>query len=497
MEREGVDATAVSRRVAAVVRADFSRIARHGGQVTIRDVDLESGTLRLELAGACTDCCLTESTARELEARVREAAPEIDRVAVDLETRSAARSNRGRSSGEPLQTRAVRWFVVASAASLVGWQLAALVGAPARTQLVLGLYGFVLTMVMGQAYWLLPSFFGRELAFPPAPAVQFPITIVGVAGLALAPIPAVPDGVAAAGAAAWTVGVGLFLVAVGRTVAGALRNGSLGPAGSGLERLATAVMPLALAYLAAGSYETLATSSGLPSLVGGEPAAASHLLAAGTATLLLLAIGFRLLPRFLGAPTPAWLLAVVLSAGAVAPALLAAGFGSGTAFRLGAAGQAIAVIGFALAVGAILRRSDSREAGAVGVGVGATAGVAGVLLGVWFAVSSAPDPALLEVHRRANLLGFLGLSIVGVAYQFYPPSAGRFRGAGDRTGIASIALLGGGLALEAVGLVGASGSATAIGRAFSTVGAALFCSLVVGLFRQRSRERRAGVRRAR
>lgn len=488
MERDESDATAVSRRVAAVVRTEFSRIARHGGQVTIRNVDLESGQLWLELTGSCTDCCVTDATAAELEDRVRAAVPEIERVEVALEVRTDTASGErdGESAGDDLETRAIRWFVVASAVSLVAWQLAALVGAPDRTQLVLGLYGFVLTMVMGQAYWLLPSFFGGDLAIASAPALQFPITVAGVAGLALAPLAAVPDGVAALGGIAWTLGVVIFLVIVGATVAGGLLDGTAGPPGSGLERLATGLMPLALVYLAAGSYETLALSTGVSPLLEGVSASGSHLLAVGTATLLLLAIGFRLLPRFLGAPAPAWLLAVVLPAGALAPALLAVGFDSSPLFELGAAAQAIAVIGFAIAVGGILRRSGSREVGAVGVGVGAVAGVVGVLLGLWFAFGSSADPVLFEIHQRTNLLGFLGLSIVGVAYQFYPPSIAQFWGGGESTGFASIALLAGGLVLGTAGLALEAGTATTGGRALAAVGAVLFLSLVAGLFRQRA-----------
>jgi hypothetical protein len=72
-----------------------------------------------------------------------------------------------------------RWFVIASVSFLVVWQLAALAGVPRRTEVVLGVYGFVLHMVFGKAYSLLPAYFDRSLSPTWGPGVHLPATVAG------------------------------------------------------------------------------------------------------------------------------------------------------------------------------------------------------------------------------------------------------------------------------------------------------------------------------
>ena len=91
---------------------------------------------------------------------------------------------------------------------------------------------------------------------------------------------------------------------------------------------------------------------------------------------------------------------------------------------------------------------------------------------------------LADVHARLNLLGFLGLTIVGVTYHMYPPGAGRYPGAGDRTALVTVALLAGGLAVEVGGLLGGLGVVTTVGRAAALAGAIGYGYLIVGLLRQ-------------
>ena len=90
----------------------------------------------------------------------------------------------------------------------------------------------------------------------------------------------------------------------------------------------------------------------------------------------------------------------------------------------------IALFGaFAVAYWVAFARSDRSRIGFYGVLAGTLAGVAVVGLGLTFAVAG-PRPGLVALHYRLALLGFLGLSIVGVTYQFYPPSVCRFPLAG-------------------------------------------------------------------
>jgi hypothetical protein len=88
-------------------------------------------------------------------------------------------------------------------------------------------------------------------------------------------------------------------------------------------------------------------------------------------------------------------------------------------------------------------------------------------------------------HYQINLLGFLGLTIVGVAYQFYPPAVGSFPGANDRTALVSLGCLAVGVALEASGLLAGWTVATTGGQLVSLTGAFLYTYLLFSLFSER------------
>ncbi|QLH83082.1 hypothetical protein [Halosimplex pelagicum] len=385
-----------------------------------------------------------------------------------------------------------RALVASGVAWLVAWQGAALAGLPRRTTVALGLYGFVLGVVFGKAYSLVPSYFDRSLAWERAPAVHLPLAVVGTAGLALAPLEPVPAAVGTAGAATWAAGVAVFLAALGWT----LRDNPTGAeTGTGdhnadrrpVDRAANLFVPVVFAYLAVGSWETLAGRvTVLPALLDGYPPRATHLLAAGGAALLLFAVGVRLLPRFLVVDLPAWVPWVVLPPGALGPALLAAGLPAGPVFRAGAVLEAVAVVGFAAAYVRLYRASDRERVGFYGPLLGVGFGVLAVALGLSFAFATV-DPALVAAHYRLNLLGFLGLSILGVTFQFYPPTVGRFAGAGDRLALASMGLVAAGLVLELVGAAVPVALAPTAGRTLALVGAVAYAYLVLGVFVQRAR----------
>jgi hypothetical protein len=88
-------------------------------------------------------------------------------------------------------------------------------------------------------------------------------------------------------------------------------------------------------------------------------------------------------------------------------------------------------------------------------------------------------------HLRLNLLGFLGFTIVGITYQFYPPAVGAFRAASDRTALLSIVALAGGLLVQVVGLVGGVSLLTTVGGVATLCGALLYASLIVAVFAAR------------
>jgi hypothetical protein len=381
-----------------------------------------------------------------------------------------------------------RWsqrFLGTAAVLLVAWQAAALAGLGRRVGVLLGVYGFVLLTVFGKAYSLVPSYFERQLSVPWAPAVQYPLSVLGVLALAGGQILGVAW-LRATGSGLWLAGAAVFVGALGWTLRGNLTGAETGTGEAsadraGVDRAANAFIPVAVAYLLVGGYETAATYGPLVPLLTGYPPQATHLVAAGAAALMLFAVGFRLLPRFLVATPPRGAVYVVLPAGALGPALVAAGLPEGPLFVAGAALEAIAVLGFAATYGVLFARTDRDRVGLWGPLGGVSAGAAAALVGLHFAFV-AITPGLTTAHYRLMTAGLLGLSIVGTAYQFYPPAVATLPGAGDRMALASLGLLGGGLALEAVGLVVAGPPATAAGRLVGLVGAALYAYLLVGIF---------------
>lgn len=390
-------------------------------------------------------------------------------------------------------TRGARALQTVAVIALVAWAAAALLGSldatTARLDVTLGLYGFVLTFAFGKAYALVPSYFDRSLASSRAPTVHAALAAVGVAGLAAGDLGA-PDPVALVGALAWAAGVALFVGTVAATVRDNLTGAETGTGDHAADRrpadrIANLAVPAVLLYLSAGTLVLVARALDVtvPWVVG--RAGASHLLAAGGAALLIFGVGFRLLPRLLVVAVDRRVVAVVVATGAVGPGLLAVSLYRDPWFAVAAATEATAVVGFAATYLWLFARSGRRRVGFYAVGAGAVAGTLGVALGVHTAVVGF-EPGWLVAHRRLNLLGFLGLTVVGVALTLYPPTAGRFPGAGDRTAWLAVGGIAGGLSVEVVGHLADLERAVVAGRALSLVGALAFAWLLLGLFVQRS-----------
>lgn len=132
-------------------------------------------------------------------------------------------------------------------------------------------------------------------------------------------------------------------------------------------------------------------------------------------------------------------------------------------------------------------RTDKSRVGFYGPLAGVALGLVGVALGVWFVLGGLTVD-LARAHLRVNVLGLLGVTIVGVVYQFYPPAVGQWPGATDRTALATIGLLAGGLGLSALGTVLSAAVETA-GLAIATVGAIGYLYLLSGtIYAQISRQ---------
>lgn len=372
-----------------------------------------------------------------------------------------------------------RRFVVTSALFLFASQLAFLAGASRRVVVVLVLYGFVFHMIFGKGYALIPAYFDRTLASAHAPAVHLPLSALGVIGLVMA-----TQDVADAqhvGVILWCSGVAVFVGTLGWTIRDNLRGGETGTGDAKadratVDRIANLFVPVALSYLVVGSADYLALTVGWPTLVADTPAQVSHLLGAGAGTLLFFAIGFRLFPRFLVAHPPTPLVVIVLSTGASGPAFIAVGLYS-QLLVVGLVFEAIAVVGFAVTFLVLFVQSSRRRVGFYSVLCGMGAAILGVSLAAILALDGYTS-AVVAAHYRLMLVGFLGLSIIGAAYQFYPPSVGTLPGTGDKTALVSIALLAVGLVVQVGGLLSATAAITTAGEILGLAGAGLYVYLL-------------------
>lgn len=387
------------------------------------------------------------------------------------------------------------WFVVATATQFLG--------AGRRVTVTLLLFGFVFHTIFGKAYSLVPSYFDSSLAFPRAPTLQFPFTVAGVATLALGWSRfGTETDLIAVGAVSWTLGVAVFATTLAWTVRGNITGAATGTGDSATQRrqtdrLANATVSVAVLYLFVGSYLTLATVTPLPSLLDGYVPRVSHLLAAGSATLFVFSLGFRLYPRFLTVESPSRAAPLVLISGAIGPLLLAVGLPTGSVLLAGAVVETTAVGAFAVTYNRLLRQSNRIRAGLYGVSLGTVFGTVGVILGGWMALDS--SVILVETHYRTMLVGFLGTIIVGTTYQFYPPAVGTFRGATDRTARVVLTCLGVGIALgvvsgvaeivvpgvRIVGTEATFGTFGRIGDGAVFLGSVIHAGLILGLFADR------------
>lgn len=357
-----------------------------------------------------------------------------------------------------------------------------LLDAPAELTIALALPGAACTVFMGKAFGLLPSYFARTLEPVWAPQFTGIFAVAGVLGLALAPVANVPEEVGAIGAALWLAAVLVWTGSLAWTARDNLTGSETGTGEANedrqpLDRLANAAAPIAVLYLLAGAVILLGVRAELVWAVGRRPVVA-HLLGAGGAALAIFAVGFRLYPRFLVAHPPRVFPRIVLPAGAMGPALLAVGVsGQQWALHTGAGLEFVAIFGFAVAYAVTFWRSDRRRIG-----------LYGPLIGIWLAVAAAGLAVLvvtgwsswgvIPIHRRLMLIGFLGTTIAGTAIQFYPPAIGTLWLSTDRTAGIALVALGGGTAVNAMGLLLDSSALALSGAAMAVVGGTLIPLLV-------------------
>ncbi|XCF15307.1 hypothetical protein ABSL23_08585 [Halobacterium sp. NMX12-1] len=365
--------------------------------------------------------------------------------------------------------RWTRLFTLAGVAFLLLWRVGLLAGVPARSAVELAVLGFVLHVVFGHAYLLVPAYFGRVHRSSPLPGVHLALAASGTLLLAASYLPATPDGTRLAGALLWAAGVAVFAGSLARSLRGAARD-PFADASNRAERAAVLAVPVPFAYLVVGSYDLLAGQTAAPRLLAASPAGVSHLFAAGVAALLVFVLGVRLLPRFLGVDPLVGPSVFVLVAGSVGPGLLAGSLWGGRLFRAAAAVEGAAVAAFFAHAVALFARSDRRRVGLSGILAGLAAGAVAVLVAAGVAVGWLP-PARIAGHAALVLGGFLTVTVAGFLVQFYPPSVADAPGASETTTRAALAALLAGAVVEASGLAFGVSALTSAGRALAAAGA--------------------------
>jgi hypothetical protein len=395
-----------------------------------------------------------------------------------------------------LVSRWARRYVAFAVCCLGGAHAVAALDGPTDAMVALALYGFVFHVVFGKAYSLVPSYFEVDLAAPGAVRAVLGLTGVGALAMAAEPFGRVPAMVGSLGALSWASGAVLFAGVIGASIrsnpTGAETGTSPGKAHlAGLDRVANAFVPVAFAYLLAGAYATLvahdvapAVGTGVVAVFDGYPPRATHLLGAGTAALLVFALGSRLFPRFLVVDPPRWAFGTALVAGAVGPVLLAATLPAGEWFPVAAAVEAVALSAYAVGFGICFARSDRGRVAFWGVLAGAGFALVATALGVWLAIDGV-SVAVLAAHRYVTLLGFLGLTIVGVTLQFYPPAVGQWRWCSNRTGAVALGLLAGGVALATAGLTFELALVETVGEVVAFGGVLVYGYVLAGAFATR------------
>lgn len=226
----------------------------------------------------------------------------------------------------------------------------------------------------------------------------------------------------AAAVLVWMVGIALHARVVGGTIRSYVwnRSGRLPMVGRGLGAHGP-LMAVALAYgVATVPVLVLALEEAVPwpSLV--------HVLVTGFIAITIVGVGGLILPRFADVTLPRFVWTAPGLAAASAPAFLAAGVsGSLILLRVGAALGALGFGSFATTVLWVCARARRRRPSLFAYAGGAASLLGGIALGVGFAFGESAGLDLVPLHGSLNLVGFVGLFMLGGAIDLYGPSLRR------------------------------------------------------------------------
>ena len=82
-------------RITNFLRRNFPQIQMHGGSAAIQEIDRETGTVSIQLGGACSGCGISPMTIQAIKTRMTKEIPEIETVHAD----TGMGGNEGMSGG--------------------------------------------------------------------------------------------------------------------------------------------------------------------------------------------------------------------------------------------------------------------------------------------------------------------------------------------------------------------------------------------------------------
>jgi hypothetical protein len=387
-------------------------------------------------------------------------------------------------------------FTIGSALSMIGLQFAFLFDATFRIVVIIGLFGAGLPMVFGMAYLLLPSYLGRTLSTQRLPGVHLIITYAGVGLLLGHELLSLGTSFLVGGILLWSAGVAVF---IGILLHSAFSELIINP---GLVRLSNIrsqrstkftllSIPLALGYLVIGTIALLSTVDGFPDPVNATFPMIVHFYGTGFVTLLIFALGIRLLTGFFHVTPPKSLSWLILFCGSVAPGILAFNFYQPPWFTVGAILESIAITAYASLVVFVAYRTDRHRIGLYGIGFGALGGITAIGI-VLINIIDSTSNVSIAAHVIVILNGFIILTIIGYAYQFFPVTNRQFWGATERGGSSTIFIIGAGTLLQTLSMLGEVHYLQGYGIALAVIGTSGYSYLMVRRLLQLTRSDKKG-----
>jgi Fe/S biogenesis protein NfuA len=67
-------------RITNFLRRNFPQIQMHGGSAAIQDLDMDEGSVTVQLGGACSGCGISPMTIQAIKTRMAKEIPEIETV---------------------------------------------------------------------------------------------------------------------------------------------------------------------------------------------------------------------------------------------------------------------------------------------------------------------------------------------------------------------------------------------------------------------------------